>query len=112
MIGERKELNYPPFYRFAKIVFSGSNKVAVDKIANDVRNNFTIKFKGLQILGPAWCFREKLRNQFRMQIVFKSSKEIDPNGIRLRKYIKDNIMSKNIGKGVKLSIDIDPVSLL
>ncbi len=112
MIGERQELNYPPFTWLAKVEFSGTIKNRVDKIANSIRNDFQKKYKGLEILGPSWCYREKLRNRYRMQIVFKSSKELDPNGKKLHQYLQSNLLNKKIVSGVKVSIDIDPVSLL
>lgn len=112
VIGERKELNYPPFNWLAKAEFSGTKKSIVDKTANVIRNSFQKKFKGLEILGPAWCYRERLRGKYRMQIVFKSSKETDPNGRKLHQYLKNNLLNKKIGSAVKINIDIDPVSLL
>ena len=112
MIGERKELNYPPFNWLAKAEFAGTKKSNVDKTANTIRNSFQKKFKGLEILGPAWCYRERLRGKYRMQIVFKSSKEQDPNGRKLHQYLRNNLLNKKIGNGVKINIDVDPVSLL
>jgi primosomal protein N' (replication factor Y) len=112
MIGERKELNYPPFNWLAKVEFAGIKKSTVEKTSNSIRNSFQKKFKGMEILGPAWCYRERLRGKYRMQIVFKSSKELDPNGNKLHQYIRNNLLDKKIGNGVKVNIDIDPVSLL
>ena len=90
----------------------GIKKSTVDKTANSIRNSFQKKFKGMEILGPAWCYRERLRGKYRMQIVFKSSKELDPNGSKLHQYLRNNLLDKKIGNGVKVNIDIDPVSLL
>jgi len=112
IIGERKELNYPPFTWLAKVEFIGTKKNNVDKAANKIRNNFQKKFKSMEILGPAWCYRERLRGKYRMQIVFKSLKETDPNGKKLHQYLINNILNKKIGNGVRINIDIDPVSLL
>ncbi|MCK4903113.1 MAG: primosomal protein N' [Candidatus Marinimicrobia bacterium] len=112
IIGERKELNYPPFTWLAKAEFTGVKKSIVDKTVNTIRNSFQKNFKGLEILGPAWCYREHLRGKYRMQIVFKSSKELDPNGRKLHQYLKNNLLNKKIGSGIKVNIDIDPVSLL
>ena len=112
MIGERKGLNYPPFTWLAKAEFTGIKKSNVEKTANTIRNSFQKKFKGLEILGPAWCYRERLRGKYRMQIVFKSSKETDPNGRKLHQYLENNLLNKKIGSTVKINIDVNPVSLL
>jgi hypothetical protein len=49
-----------------------------------------------------------------MQIVLKSYKTADPNGGKLHNYIKNNFPNGNnlINSGVKIAIDINPVSLL
>ncbi len=112
MIGERKELNYPPFNWLAKAEIAGTKKITVDKTANAIRNSFQKKFKGLEILGPAWCYRERLRGKYRMQIVFKSPKDLDPNGSKLHNYLINNLLNKKPVGGIKVNIDIDPVSLL
>ena len=112
MIGERKELNYPPFNWLAKVEFAGIKKNIVEKTANSIRNNFQKKLKGMEILGPAWCYRERLRGKYRMQIVFKSSKELDPSGSKLHQFLRNNLLGKKIKSGVKINIDVDPVSLL
>ena len=39
-----------------------------------INKNLKGKYVGLEILGPAPCFLEKLKNQFRYQLVFKSKK--------------------------------------
>ena len=112
IIGERKELGYPPFTRLAKAVFVGNDRNRVEKVARQTMNSFSAPKKNIEILGPAWCYREKLRNKYRMQIVFKSSKETDPNGTILHNYISKNLLNQKLPGSIKLNIDIDPVSLL
>ena len=67
------------------------------------------------LLGPAFCYRERLRNQFRMQIVIKSKKEMDPNGTKLHLHFKKIVNHKDTFKlpgNVRLTVDVNPVSLL
>ena len=71
--------------------------------------------KGISILGPALCYREKLRDYYRMQLILKSNKELDVNGSKLHKYYKSIISKDVIGEipsNQRLIIDINPVSLL
>jgi primosomal protein N' (replication factor Y) len=112
IIGERKELNYPPFNWLAKCVFTGTNKVTVEETANKIKTKLPFIKSGLEILGPAWCYREKLRGKYRIQIVIKSSKQVDPNGKKLHQFLQNNILQVKIPNSVKMNIDIDPVSLL
>jgi primosomal protein N' (replication factor Y) len=112
IIGERKELGYPPFDRLAKIVFSGPKRDIVEKTAKKFIEKIPHIRKNIEILGPAWCYREKLRGKYRMQIVLKSSKQNDLNGIKLHQFISKYITTQKAPNNVKLSLDIDPVSLL
>ena len=114
-LSDRQELNYPPFSWMIKMEFSGINKEKVLQNADKLRSSITRKRKGLEILGPAFCYREKLRNRYRVQIVFKSSKETDPNGSLLRNMLMKEIVPKlNTVKqsGITVHFDIDPITLM
>ena len=112
VLKERKELNYPPYNRLAKIVFTGARKETVAKVAEKFKGNFPQNVKYIETLGPAWCYREKLRGKYRMQIVLKSSKQHDPNGIKLHKFLQKNAATQKTVNNVRVSLDIDPISLL
>lgn len=114
-LSDRQELNYPPFSWMVKLEFSGVNKEKVEQSAEKLRSSIKIRKKGLEILGPAFCYREKLRGRYRMQIVFKSSKQTDPNGSYLRNMLMKDVMPKLSSlkrSGVSIHFDIDPVSLM
>ena len=114
ILNERNDLNYPPFSWMAKLEISGISKNKLQLVAKKIRDNLTHPYTGLEILGPADCFYERLRNRFRMQIVLKSYKTVDSNGRKLHNYIKKNFPKGNYltNSGVKITIDINPVSLL
>jgi primosomal protein N' (replication factor Y) len=114
-LSERNELKYPPFSWMAKIEITGENQIAVDSLSERISKLLNGKYKGLDVLGPAPCYLEKLRNQYRFQIVFKSLKSIDPNGYRLHKFIQDNFMDiqKKYRPGKnRINIHFDPLSLI
>jgi len=114
ILNERNDLNYPPFSWMAKLEISGTSKNKLQLVANKIRDNLKTPYTGLEILGPVDCYYERLRNRFRMQIVLKSYKTADSNGRKLHNYIKKNFPDGNylINSGVKIIIDINPVSLL
>jgi len=114
ILNERNDLNYPPFSWMAKLELSGINKNRLQIVARKIRENLKKPYSGLEILGPADCYYERIRNRFRMQIVLKSYKTADSNGRKLHNYIKKNFPDGNylINSGVKIIIDINPVSLL
>ena len=71
--------------------------------------------KGIIILGPANCYRERLRSKYRMHIILKSNKTYDINGNKMHKYLQKRISAKlfdKIPSGVKAFIDVNPVSVL
>jgi len=114
ILNERNDLNYPPFSWMAKLEISGRNKNKLQIVAQKIRDNLKNPYTGLEILGPVDCYYERLRNRFRMQIVLKSYKTADSNGGKLHNYIKENFPNGNYltNSGVKIAIDINPVSLL
>ncbi len=111
-LSERRELNYTPFSWMARVEFSGAQRERVEAAVEKCRHNLSAQFKGLEILGPAPCYREKVRNQYRWQILFKSNKDRDPNGARLHRFLNANFNDKMKLSGIRRIIDIDPVSIL
>ena len=114
-LNERKELGYPPYSWLAKVEIYGPNKIHVESLSRRISQSLNNGFKGLTILGPAPCYLEKIRNQYRFQIVFKSLKEYDLNGKKLHNYILDNFMGlrKKFSFGNnRINIHIDPLSLI
>ncbi len=112
---DRKELNYPPYSWMAKAEIIGKEKEKVIILASRISSLMSKKFDGLTILGPAPCYLEKLKNEYRFQIIFKSLKSHDPNGQKLHFFIKNNLLKKkNIlnGSYCKMNIHFDPLSLI
>tara|TARA_B100000212_G_scaffold148147_1_gene111315 strand:+ start:4751 stop:6988 length:2238 start_codon:yes stop_codon:yes gene_type:complete len=112
---QRKELNYPPYSWLAKVEFIGPNRKKIYSMIDEVNYNLKDKYIGLDILGPAPCFLEKLKNNYRFQLVFKSNKSYDPNGSLLHAFIKKNFKDdenkKPLGQN-RINIYFDPISLI
>jgi len=114
-LDERQALDYPPFSWMVRLELSGKNRNTVEKASKILGNKFRRLPKGMALLGPAFCYRERLRNQYRMQIVLKSRKDMDSNGKKLHHYFKSIIRDKEAHKlpgTVRLIVDVNPVSLL
>ncbi len=112
---ERNELQYPPFSWLAKIEIIGKNQSSVELLSKRIAKTLKGDYKGLKILGPVPCYLEKLRNNYRYQIVFKSIKEKDVNGKKLHHFIQTNFMDiqkkLRIGQN-RINIHFDPLSLI
>jgi primosomal protein N' (replication factor Y) len=112
---ERKELDYPPFSWLAKVEIAGKNKDKTFMLALKIIKSMTAKYSGLSLLGPAPCYMEKLRGQYRFQIIFKSVKTSDPNGKKLHHFINQNFyeVSQKYQNGkFRINIHFDPLSLI
>ena len=111
----RRSFRYPPYTALANLVLQGPEPGAVRSLAVRVQGLLVEKRDALQaqqdmrILGPSPAALERLKGQFRVQLLIKT---------RNRKAMRDVLRSALEDlerKGVslkKISIDIDPVSLL
>tara|TARA_B100001564_G_scaffold182909_2_gene153692 strand:+ start:3945 stop:6182 length:2238 start_codon:yes stop_codon:yes gene_type:complete len=114
MLNDRNILNYPPFSWISKVEFLGPKAKSLFTLSSRIRNNFSGIYRGLEILGPAPCFKEKVNNKYRVQIILKSLKKYDSNSEKLHSFISKNfIEQKNQIKGSnKINIHIDPISMI
>ena len=114
MLEDRFILKYPPYSWIIKIEFIGPQSKSVLSLSNKIRRNLLNKFKGLEILGPAACFKEKIKNNYRYQLILKSLKKYDSNGEKIHLFINDNfIKHNNSGNGLnKINIHVDPMSMI
>lgn len=114
-LSERQELNYPPFSWMIRIGIEGKNRELTTSTATKLKQSLSRPIRGLDILGPANCYRERLRRKYRMHIIMKSDKKHDVNGMKLHNYLNHIIQSGHWDKtpsGVSVNIDVNPVSVL
>jgi len=99
----RREQGYPPLRRLAQLVYSHSNAARCEEEANKLYRLLCDKIArlglaGVNLFGPAPCFRQRLRGKYRWQIVVRAA---DPLAL-----LADMIFP------LGWRIDIDPASLL
>ncbi|MBF88881.1 MAG: primosomal protein N' [Candidatus Marinimicrobia bacterium] len=114
-MNEREELMYPPFSWMARLELSGLEQQGVKLRAMNLAKDLQEKTKLLEIIGPAPCPLERIRGRFRYQVILKSRKDSDKNGQQLRGFLENNFRktdNKYEHSGVKINVDVDPVSLL
>jgi len=110
-LAQRYELNYPPFSRIGRILFSGSDKNRVNSIARSVYRKLYGN-SDYEILGPAPAPIEKIQNKWRSHMIIKTQNKQKNNLHRfLYKNIGFSIFERNI-QGVRIQVDIDPVSMM
>lgn len=111
----RKELNYPPFGRLVHILFKGKNQLVVQTAAEQFHQTLHIPDALGKILGPIPAPLTKLKNNYRWHMIIKVNKGQDPKGEQLRVLLLEALKqfkAHSHPKGIKLQIDVDPISLL
>jgi primosomal protein N' (replication factor Y) len=113
---EREQAKYPPFYKLALIEFKSPNLVQVKRAAAEFYKFLKYDKKIIEVLGPAPAYISKLSGRYRWHIVIKSNRAYDPNGSYLHNIIKHALKEFHLKvkkiSGVRLIIDIDPVSTI
>jgi len=118
-IALRKEFLYPPFLDLISLLIYGEDNNKVASVATEVYNLFVEGAKWIDketinnyIIGPYPAPLEKIKNNFRWQIIIKSKKE-NINSLKslVKRVCINNEYKLKIGD-VKFSIDIDPNSIL
>jgi primosomal protein N' (replication factor Y) (superfamily II helicase) len=111
-ISLRESMNYPPFSRIVCINLSSKNEGLLINRAQKL--GVTLKqaiadIKSIDILGPCPCAISKIKELYRWQIILKGNFEQS-----LVHNIKRSIYEdfKDVYNDIKISIDINPVSLL
>ena len=115
VLAERRELLYPPFSRLIRLLVQGKDQEKVWSRARELRSRLTPLQKGMTLLGPASAPYERLRGLWRVHLLLKSSRETDPGGQRLHRLAASRVPHTWLERscqGVRLKIDVDPVSLL
>lgn len=111
----RQELNYPPFGRLTYLLFKGEKEEKVKRAAEIFLNCLSLPSNIGEILGPTPSPLAKIKDKYRFQIIIKGEKKSDPSGKITRQYLRKALSEYKTKKqlqGVKLTIDIDPISLL
>ena len=83
ILEERKSLDYPPYSWMVRLEIRGRNRKQLEssmKIFNDGFKNIP---RGIQKLGPSFCYREKLKDQYRICLLYTSPSPRDQRGSRM-----------------------------
>jgi len=106
-LNERKLFFYPPFSRMIKITLTYKNSEELSKTANTLTIILKQKFINNQVLGPITPYISKIKNNYRMQILLKFTKD---KNLNKNKELLQNIIlqHKKQNFGVKISIEVDP----
>ena len=103
----RRELAYPPFTRLVCVRFRGESEPAVKETAERLKQVLEPELSGTIVSGPAPAPVARVRGKFRYQLLLRSRRIRTVCGV-----LKDVLSHFRSPKGIEVTVDVDPVSLL
>ncbi len=100
----RKKNKLPPYQRFISLIMTGENQKKLEKEAYDFKNYLENKIEG-NILGPVEAPIFRLKRNFRVRFLIRGSKSM-----KLQNAIAKSVPKYKFSKGIKLSVDVDPIN--
>jgi len=114
-LAQRRTLHYPPFSRLALVRFQGNSEVKTQNLAEEAAHQARRIAKArsdawLKIVGPAPAPLAKIKGKFRFQILIHGQ-QVKPLHAFLKPWIEQTRRLLK-GKGVSLSLDLDPYQVM
>jgi len=116
-LAQRREHDYPPFQRLARVILRGLKEDAVSGYANELAAAFTQangrpernppKAPGVRILGPAEAPIFRLNNYFRYHFQLQSASP----GL-LHQVLREVLSLARPPHGVEFQVDVDPYNMM
>ena len=100
----RKRNNLPPFQRFISLIFTGENENKLEKEALKFKMFIEDKIDG-KILGPVSAPIFRLKRKYRVRLLIRG-----PKNLKLQRSLAFIISKYKFSPGIKLSVDVDPIS--
>ncbi len=108
-LNERKQFNYPPYYRLIVVRLKHRKSDVLNKAAASLASDLKASF-GKRILGPEYPMVARIMNLYIKQIMIKLERGGETLAMKEKiKGILDEFYRKKEFSGVRLIIDVDPV---
>ena len=107
---ERKDYNYPPFYRLVKVTLKHKDALELYKIGQITKNHL-ITFFGNALLGPEKPYVSKIRNWYLLHYVLKvenNGKQISEQKFKLANAVAQLNKRKEFSQA-RIIVDVDPI---
>jgi primosomal protein N' (replication factor Y) len=106
---ERKQFNYPPFYRLIHFSLKHRDKDMLNAGASEFTYQLQQKF-GSRVLGPEFPVISRIKNYYHKNVLLKIEREGSIGKTReIITEIKNNFESFSEYKSVRITIDVDPM---
>jgi primosomal protein N' (replication factor Y) len=106
----RREVGYPPFARLVVLRLEGVDAAATERAAEELAARGRDADRAVLVRGPAPAPLERLRNRWRWQVMLASTSVRALHGVVRR--LLASWKPRGAARGVRLVVDVDPVSML
>ena len=100
----RKKNNLPPFERFVALILTSSNEKKLEKEAFNLKEYLSVSIDA-KFLGPVEAPVYKIKRKFRQRILIRAKKKL-----KIQKNLRDMLDKYKLPLGIKLTVDVDPIS--
>jgi len=100
----RKKNNLPPFERFVALILTSSNEKKLEKEAFNLKEYLSASIDA-KFLGPVEAPVYKIKRKFRQRILIRAKKKL-----KIQKNLRDMLDKYKLPLGIKLTVDVDPIS--
>ena len=100
----RKKNKMPPFFRFISLIVSGKKENETELEAIKLKRNLS-NYLNCEILGPVSAPIFRIKKKYRCRLLIRMPKEI-----LIQKQLNLAISKIKFQAGIKLTVDVDPIS--
>ena len=100
----RKKYNLPPFERFVSLILTSKDEKKLEKESYLLKEKLISKING-KILGPINAPIYRVRKNFRNRILIRSKKSY-----KIQNSLSKILKNYKLASGIKLSVDVDPIT--
>ncbi|MDA9234189.1 primosomal protein N', partial [Candidatus Pelagibacter sp.] len=100
----RRENNLPPFQRFIALIITGNNERELEKESYKFKSFIENLVEG-RVLGPVNAPIFRLKRKFRVRLLVRGRKSL-----KMQNSLAKAIQKFKFSRGMKLSVDVDPIN--
>ena len=100
----RKKNNLPPFERFISLILTSSNEKKLEKESFNLKE-YLLGIINEKVLGPVEAPIYKIKRKYRQRILIRAKKTS-----KIQKNLRDVLDKYKLPTGIKLTVDVDPIS--
>ena len=100
----RKKNKLPPYERFISLILTGENEQKLEKDAFNFKNFIKDEINA-KVLGPVSAPIFRIKKKYRVRLLIRGSKTL-----KLQNSIAERVKKYKFSRGIKLTVDVDPIN--